>query len=124
MGPQQQQSSHADGAHALSGGGGMQSISETIRYGMTAETYSHAMQQMGQLPPHNFTHPFSINNLMSSPDAMMDPKLYGHLPSYHSNPYGHMSQLQPSARSDPPIAGPPMQDTYYRSYTPQNTANL
>ena len=118
------QSSQADVAHSNPG---MQSISESIRYGMTPETYSHAMHQMGQLPVHNFTHPFSINNLMSSPEGMMDPKMYGHIPSYHSNPYGHMSQLQGPGRSDSggvAVPSMPPDTSYYRSYTPQNTANL
>ena len=97
---------------------GMASIADSIRYGMTSE-YTQPMTQMHMAPP-NFTHPFSINNLMSSAD-MMDPKMYGHLPPYPTPPYSHMAPLHHSTR--PADMGMGLTD-YYRSYTPQNTTNL
>ena len=98
--------------------GGMASIADSIRYGMTSD-YAQPMTQMPNMAA-NFTHPFSINNLMSSPE-MMDPKMYGHLPPYPTPPYSHMAPLHAPPR--PGEVGSGLTD-YYRSYTPQNTTNL
>lgn len=101
-------------------------LSESIKY---SDAYS---QHMGGLPMgghhmngHNFNHPFSINNLMSSQEAaaMMESKMYGHMHGY--SPYGQMQGVgvAPHHREGGDGGGG-VDDGFYRSYTPQSTANM
>ena len=105
------------------------------------------------LPPHNFNHPFSINNLMSQHEAA---KLYPPFPPMsqadahllkheHDKFYSHPDMtshyyaplpppLHPSSlvahkdeASHPATSSPVTsveQGGYYRSYTPQSTSGL
>ena len=82
-------------------------------------------------PPHmggpQFTHPFSITNLMSGQDPN-DTKMYGSLPTgYGSNasPYGQMHPGFMMGQKMEGVHGTQAPDSaYYRSYTPQSTSGL
>ena len=98
------------------------SDNSSMKYAMP-ENYPSQMHM--QMNGHNFNHPFSINNLMSGQEAaMMESKMYGHMQGYPGQ-YGHMGlHTTNGGMPAPGTRDETVDNSYYRSYTPQTTDNL
>ena len=103
-----------------------QAFSTAPKYMNSTDSPYAAMYAPHMAGPH-FTHPFSINNLMSGQDPN-DAKMYGGLQaSYGStaSPYGQMHPgFMMGQKIDPVHGSQPPESAYYRSYTPQSTSGL